>query len=258
VTSTNHYAPPTRIALTIVELFIFLYPLSYFLAVLYSLFHASIYEATWKVCLAYHFISAIPPSWACCDENFRLHPNIRRGIQAAWELLLLRLRHGFPLEEPIIVSFRANSRHHVDIPTRMASMYKGALWPLYWLSLRRDAIVTPVPCYSAMRVLMSRWKKGRLPRKAWGDGWWELLDGKRGLWKRVNLKERPTWSEYTKASEEIKVKSPGVAFVPSKEHANRKSNNRQYWIQKTNRRSTSSSSRSEIIFWSHQCSSFAQ
>lgn len=92
----------------------------------------------------------------------------------------------------------------------MASMYKGALWPLYWLSLRRDAIVTPVPCYSAMRVLMSRWKKGRLPRKAWGDGWWELLDGKRGLWKRVNLKERPTWSEYTKASEEIKVKSPGL------------------------------------------------
>jgi hypothetical protein len=109
VTSTNHYTPHTRIALTIVELFIFLYPLSYLLAVLYSLFHASIYETTWKVCLAYHFISAIHPSWACCDENFRLHPNIRRGIQAAWELLRFRLRHGFPVEEPIIVSLRANS-----------------------------------------------------------------------------------------------------------------------------------------------------
>jgi hypothetical protein len=214
VTSTNHYTPYTRVGLSIVELFIFLFPLSYLLALLYSLFHASIYEATWKVCLAYHFISAIPPSWACCGENFRLHPNIFRGIQATWELLLFRLRHGFPVEEPIIVSFRANSHYRVDIPTRMASMYKGALWPVYWLSLRRDAIVTPVPCYSAIRVLMSRWKNGRLPRKAWGDGWWELLEGKKGIWKRVNLKERPTWSEYTKAPEQIKVKVSWVYPCP--------------------------------------------
>jgi hypothetical protein len=212
VTSTNHYPAFVRVALTLIELFIFLFPLSYLLVVLYCLFHATIYEATWKVCLAYHAISAIPDSWVCCDENFRLHPNIPRGMQAAWELILFRLRHGFPAEEPFIISFRANSQHHVDIPTRMASMYKGALWPLYWLPLRRDAVVMPVPCYSAMRVLLSRWKKGRLPRKAWGDGWWELLDGKGRIWKRVNLKERPTWSEYTKASEEIQVRVTRLYF----------------------------------------------
>lgn len=203
VTSTNHYPPYTRIALTIIELFIFLFPLLYLLAVLYSLFSLQSTRLLGKS--AWHTISS-PPYPLHGPAVARIFDRICHGIQAALELLRFRLWHGFPMEEPTIVSFRANSQHHVDTPTRMASMYKEALWPLYWLPLRRDAIVTPVPCYSAMRVLMSGWKKGRLPRNAWGDGRWELLDVKMGIWKRVNLKERPTWSEYTKASEAIKAR----------------------------------------------------
>ncbi|MCJ1357883.1 MAG: hypothetical protein MMC33_007879, partial [Icmadophila ericetorum] len=56
-----------------------------------------------------------------------------------------------------------------------------------------------------MGELMTKWKDGRLPRKAWSDGWWELQGDQEEKWKRVNVNEYPTWSQYSKASRQIKA-----------------------------------------------------
>ena len=84
-------------------------------------------------------------------------------------------------------------------------MHKNALYPIYWLSLKPGGVANPVPCYAAMGELMTKWKNGRLPRNSWGDGWWELRGEGAHEWKRVNVTERPTWGNYSKASSEIKV-----------------------------------------------------
>jgi hypothetical protein len=169
VTSTRQCAMYIRHSLAIIQFIVFLCPPAFMLVVLYFQFQFIICYNTIRVCLAFHFLSNIPNTWAICDENFRLHPNISRGARAAWELLRFRLRHGCPAQEPLIISFRADDQRHVDMPARMESMQKMALYPIYWLSLRRDDVAVPVPCYSAMRILMTSWKRGRLPRKAWGD-----------------------------------------------------------------------------------------
>ena len=50
-----------------------------------------------------------------------------------------------------------------------------------------------------------KWMNGGLPRKAWCDGWWEKRNGE---WERVNANGKPTWTEYTEATKEIKVRDP--------------------------------------------------
>jgi hypothetical protein len=57
-----------------------------------------------------------------------------------------------------------------------------------------------------MREQMTKWKNGVLPRNAWGDGWWELWNKDKREWKHVNITERPTWSDYSRVSREIRVK----------------------------------------------------
>ncbi|KAF3916801.1 hypothetical protein ABW20_dc0108653 [Dactylellina cionopaga] len=55
-----------------------------------------------------------------------------------------------------------------------------------------------------MGEMLRKWENGKLPRQAWGDGWWELEAGSQSKWKRVDVRNAPTWGEYTEATKEIK------------------------------------------------------
>lgn len=205
VTTRNILAPPHRLALFFVQLAIFLYPCITLFAHIYLTLRGLRYDHSKTVIMMYLWEWLVPLNWILFDINYQLHPNIYRGIQAAKELILFRLWHWLPLEEPLILSFNSKVPTKVDIPSRLDSMHKDALFPIYWMSLRPQSVATPVPCYAAMGELMAKWKDGRLPRRAWSDGWWELQGDEEKLWKRVNVNEHPTWSQYSKASKLIKA-----------------------------------------------------
>jgi hypothetical protein len=215
VTTRNILMPYTRIALYFCQLAIFLIPSATVLISIALMGWSMKYDNMSPFILMYFLEEAIPPGWVFINAYYRPHPNLLRGLQAARELVMFRLWLWIPLEEPLILSFSDTNPAKIDIPSRLHSMKKDALWPIYWLSLKPDDVGTPVPCYAAMGELMSKWKDGRLPRKAWGDGWWEFRGGDKEKWKRVNVTESPTWSQYTKASKEIKVRDtikPDMVF----------------------------------------------
>jgi hypothetical protein len=70
-----------------------------------------------------------------------------------------------------------------------------------------------------------KWRNGDLPRKAWCDGWWEKR--RDGEWERVNANGKPTWTEYTEATKEIKrilfAKGCGDVYYHFLEQ-------REYWL----------------------------
>ena len=206
--TTKHFLPPyTKIVLFIIQLAIFLLPFLLFALLPHLKWSSMHYNSSFQIIATYLIDKIFPADWVLIDNTHRLHPNILRGVQAAWELIVFRARHGFGdlAEEPLILSISSRPTIRVDIPARLDSMRKNANFPIYWLSLNPEDVATPVPCYAAMGEVMTKWKDGRLPRNAWGDGWWELgADGGAG-WKRINVTERPTWSDYSKASGEIKV-----------------------------------------------------
>jgi hypothetical protein len=205
ITSTTYNLWPKRILLAFVQSLIFLFP-AFGLIIKVHLDGMSLCsDSIWMPLLAYLWTILLPNDWVFIDEDYWLHPNIWRGILATAELLQFRLRHPFIMEEPLILSVRSRPPKHVDIPTRMDSMQKGSLFPLYWLPLRRNGNSDPIPCYAAMGDLVRKWENGQLPRKAWCDGWWELSHSKRGEWIRVNANVKPTWTDYCKASKDIKV-----------------------------------------------------
>ncbi|KAI9745949.1 MAG: hypothetical protein M1818_000630 [Claussenomyces sp. TS43310] len=205
VTTRNFLLPPTRIALFFVQLAIFLFPWALLFVSLTLELRSRKCDSNTTIILAYLWAQLLPSRWVFIDMHYRFHPNLVRGLQATCELILFRLWHLFPLEEPLILSFRTEKPLQVNIPSLLDSMRKDALFPIYWLSLAPEGVAMPVPCYRAMGELMTKWKDGRLPRKAWGDGWWELRSEEESSWKRINVNERPTWSQYTKASGEIKA-----------------------------------------------------
>ena len=139
-------------------------------------------------------------SWVLINSNYHPHPNIFRGLQAAGELVVFRAWYWFSMEEPLILSINAKPATSVDIPTRLDSMHKNERYPIYWLSLKPEGVASPVPCYAAMGELMMKWRNGGLPRNAWGDGWWELRKDGAHEWKRVNVTERSSWSDCSRAS----------------------------------------------------------
>ena len=207
--TTKHFLPPyTKTILFIIQLAIFLLPSLLFVSLAILDWGSKRYDSSQLIIATYLIDGLFPAGWVIMDNTDRLHPNILRGFQAAWELMIFRARHGFGdlAEEPLVLSISSKPTIRVDIPARLDSMRKNANFPIYWLSLKPEDVATPVPCYAAMGEVMTKWKDGRLPRNAWGDGWWELgADGGAAGWKRVNVTERPTWSDYSKASREIKV-----------------------------------------------------
>ena len=207
ITTKHFLLPYTRIVLFIIQLAIFLLPSLLFVLLTILEWSSMRYNSSFSIIVTYLIDKIFRADWVFADNTHRLHPNILRGFQAAWELIVFRARHGFGdlAEEPLILSISSKPTIRVDIPARLDSMRKNANFPIYWLSLNPEDVATPVPCYAAMGEVMTKWKNGRLPRNAWGDGWWELgADGGAG-WKRINVTERPTWSDYSKASTEIKV-----------------------------------------------------
>ena len=209
--TTTHFLPPyTRVALFFTQLVIFFLPFLLFALSITLAGRNMRYDSSFIVIATYLVNKLFPAGWVSIDRNYRPHPNILRGLQAAWELVVFRAWHWFwyQVEEPLILSISSKPANRVDIPSRLDSMHKNALFPIYWLSLKPGDIATPVPCYAAMGEMMTKWKNGGLPRKAWGDGWWELREDDGHEWKRVNVTERPTWSDYSKASSEIKVSEP--------------------------------------------------
>lgn len=209
--TTKHGLPPhTRVALFFTQLAVFLLP-SLLIALSIPLARRNMrYDSSLIVVATYLVDKLSPAGWVFIDRHYRPHPNIVRGLQAAWELVVFRAWHSFwyPAEEPLILSISSKHAPRVDIPSRLDSMRKTALFPIYWLSLKPEDVATPVPCYAAMGEMMTKWKNGKLPRNAWGGGWWELREDGGHEWKRVNVTERPTWSDYSKASREIKVSEP--------------------------------------------------
>lgn len=210
ITTKHLLALHTRVAHFVTQLAIFLLPFLLFALSITLAWRSMRYDSSFIVIATYLGNKLFPAGWVSIDRNYRPHPNILRGLQAAWELVVFRAWHWFwyHAEEPLILSISSKPANRVDIPSRLDSMHKNALFPIYWLSLKPGDIATPVPCYAAMGELMTKWKNGGLPRNAWGDGWWELREDGGHEWKRVNVTERPTWSDYSKASNEIKVSEP--------------------------------------------------
>ena len=211
VTTRNFLIPSARLVLFFIQLAIFLYPCIILFAYVYITLRGMRYDRGKTVIMMYLCEKLFPPNWVLFDANYKLHPNFYRGIQAAKELILFRLWHWLPLEEPLILSFHSKVPTKVDIPSRFDSMHKDAPFPIYWMSLRPQSVATPVPCYAAMGELMTKWKDGRLPRKAWSDGWWELQGDQGKQWKRVNVNEHVTWSQYSKASKQIKASTESLS-----------------------------------------------
>jgi hypothetical protein len=209
VTSQYVFMLYSAIPLFFVQLAIYLYPCGILLVTLFFKLMATKYDSSITIIIDHFLGIHLLLGRSLFNERYQLHPNIFRGLQAARELILFRLWHWFPgvnpLVEPFILSFPTSNTMKVDIPSRLDSMKKGSLFPLYWLPLTPKGVAAPVPCYAAMRELVIKWKDGRLPRQAWGHGWWELRVEKENKWQRANVNFCPTWSEYSKASKEIKV-----------------------------------------------------
>ena len=207
ITTKQFLFPYTKICLFIIQLVIFLLPSLLFVLSLLLIGRTMRYNSSALIIATYLVDKIFLAEWVFIDNNHRLHPNLFRGLQAAWELIVFRARHGFGdlTEHLLILSISSKPTIRVDIPSRLDSMRKNANFPIYWLSLKLEDVATPVPCYAAMGEVMTKWKSGKLPRNAWGDGWWELGTDDGYEWKRINVTERPTWSDYSKASREIKV-----------------------------------------------------
>ena len=248
ITTKHFLLPHTRIVLFIIQLAIFLLPSLLFVLSKILEWSSMRYDSSFLVIATFLVDKVFSADWVFIDDTHRLHPNILRGFQAAWELLVFRARHGFGdlAEEPLILSI-SSKPIKVDIPARLDSMRKNANFPIHWLSLSAEHVATPVPCYAAMGDVMTKWKNGGLPRNAWGDGWWELrADGGAG-WKRTNVTERPIWSDYSKASMKIKVSGPenNVALKIDQKLNHSRS---IYW-QETVRMSTGDSLRPETTIY---------
>ena len=210
ITSEHCLPSYTIVALFFTQLAIFLQPFLLFAVSITLAIRNMRYDSSFIVVATYLVNKLFPAGWVFIDRNYQLHPNILRGLQAAWELVVFRVWYWawYPAKEPLILSISSKPVNRVDITSRLDSMHKNALYPIYWLSLKPADVATPVPCYAAMGEMMTKWKNGGLPRNAWGDGWWELREDGGNEWKRVNVTERPTWSDYSKASREIKVSEP--------------------------------------------------
>ena len=252
ITTKHFLLPHNKIVLFIIQLAIFLLPPLLFVLLPHLKWSSMRYNSSFLIIATYLIDKIFPADWVLIDNTHRLHPNILRGFQAAWELIAFRARHGFGdlAEEPLILSISSKTIIRVDIPARLDSMRKNTNFPIYWLSLNPEDVATPVPCYAAMGEVMTKWKNGRLPRNAWGDGWWELeADGGAG-WKRINVTERPTWSDYSKASREIKVS--GLENNVSLKLDQKLNHSRSIYLQKTVRMSTASSLKSETTTCKHR------
>ncbi|KIM98419.1 hypothetical protein OIDMADRAFT_202208 [Oidiodendron maius Zn] len=206
VTTQQGLPPHTRVALFFSQLAIFLFPFLLFTISIALEGRKLCYDSSFIIIATYLVGRLFPAGWIFIDRNYRPHPNILRGLQAAWELVVFRGWHWFwyPAYEPLILSIRSKPAKRVDIPSRLDSTHKTGLFPIYWLSLKPEDVANPVPCYAAMGEVMTKWKNGGLPRNSWGDGWWELREDGGHAWKRVNVTEHPTWSDYSRASGEIK------------------------------------------------------
>jgi hypothetical protein len=199
---TEHYISG-RLALACVQFVVFLLPALALVVVGWAIYFMIRRGDEFALMILFLWIVLWPKEWVLVDENYHFHPSIWQGISAAAELLIFRLHHVPEPEEPLIVSLGRQPLTHVDVPSRMKVMPHGRMGTVYWLSLRRNGGPKPIPCYGAMRNLMSKWKKGEMPKKAWCEGWWELAAN--GLWARVDANGSPKWSEYCNASRNIKV-----------------------------------------------------
>lgn len=194
ITTEHLLHPATRVALFFIQLAVFLLPCLLFVLYIYLPMRKMCYDSSFIAIATHLFDKIYPAGWVFIDNNYRPHPNILQGLQAACELVVYRAQHGFwqVPEEPLILSISVKPATRVDTPSRLDSMRKNALFPIFWLSLKPEDVATPVPCYAAMGEVMTKWKNGNLPRNAWGDGWWELGADGGHTWKRVNVTERPT------------------------------------------------------------------
>ena len=174
VTTRTLLIPIARLASSFIQLNVFLFPCVLLFAHLYIKLMGMRYDCSKAVIMMYLWGRLFPSDWILFDANYQLHPNIYRGIRAAKELIVFRFWHRFPLEEPLILSFYSKVPTKVDIPSRLDSMHKNVLYPIYWMSLRAECVMAPVPCYAAMGELMAKWKDGRLPRKAWCVKYWYI------------------------------------------------------------------------------------
>jgi len=211
ITTTSHLLPYTRISLFFLQLFIFLWPSFFFVTLCIDCRNLAYGRAFRSPCFTLLWSHLVPDTWGLFGKAFVLHPNIWRGIRAAKELILFTLWHWFPLQHPVILSTITDDPT-TGLSPRLDCMKKDALYPIYWLPLDHDGLTCPVPCYSAIGELMRKWKNGQLPRNAWGDGWWEVDDGK---WKRQDINMCPNWTAFTKASKDIKVNLPKFKIVDS-------------------------------------------
>ena len=252
ITTKHSLLPYSRMVLFIIQLAIFLLPSLLFVLLTVLEWSSMRCNSSFLIMATYLIDKIFPADWVIIENTQRLHPNILRGFQAAWELIVFRARHGFGdlAEEPLILSISSKPTIRVDVPARLDSMRKNANFPIYWLSLSPEDVATPVPCYAAMGEVMTKWKNGGLPRNAWGDGWWELgADGGAG-WKRINVTERPTWSDYSKASSEIKVS--GLGNSVSLKIDQKLNHSRSIYWQNTVRTFTANSLRSETTTCKHR------
>lgn len=206
ITSKTIDLPPKRLLLSVYQLVLLLLPASALLLSLYLEFlclRASSSLVFLMIRIWYNQL--LPEDWIIIDHHGHLHPNILRGVFAALELILFRIScpwTALRVGEPLILALQPGARR-VDAPMRLQHMRKESQWPVYRLSLRRHAECDePVPCFAAMGDAYRKWMNGGLPRKAWCDGWWE---NRNGGWVRVNANGKPTWTEYTEASKEIRV-----------------------------------------------------
>jgi hypothetical protein len=199
---------PANIIYFIIQFTIFTWPALVLLISLYLRFREMAVESAGWVVASWAWAYGLAwAEWKLFDRDYSLHPNILRGLQASYELIILNLRHPSREEEPLILSVRAKQPRSVEIPERLAMMKTTTLFPVYWLPLTENAVHCPVPCYAATREIVSKWRMGTLPRRAWGYGWWEVeqQDGTGQTLKRVDVNHRPSWTQLTKASRRIKV-----------------------------------------------------
>jgi hypothetical protein len=159
ITSTTYDLWPKRILSAFVQSLIFLFPAAVLIIKVYLDAISLCSSKLWMPLLAYLWTILLPNDWVFI-EGYRFHPNIWYGILATAELFQFRLRHPFTMEEPLILSVRSQSPKHLDIPTRMNSMQKGGLFPLYWPSLRRNGNSDPIPCYAAIGDVIRKWEMG--------------------------------------------------------------------------------------------------